>query len=164
MDYVYRFPVVRGIQASKEYYIGMVPLKMLMRLFPAEEEHVLPEFRAQRKLNTSRIPIISRYILNNRDSYVFSALAASIDGDFRFYSSEGNADTGILQVSMEARFLINDGQHRRAAIQTALQEDESLGTETIPVVFFADAGLSRSQQIFTDLNKHAVKTDRKSVV
>ncbi len=158
MDYVYRFPVVRGIQASKEYYIGMVPLKMLMRLFPAEEEHVLPEFRAQRKLNTSRIPIISRYILNNRDSYVFSALAASIDGDFRFYSSEGNADTGILQVSMEARFLINDGQHRRAAIQTALQEDESLGTETIPVVFFADAGLSRSQQIFTDLNKHAVKT------
>lgn len=51
MDYVYRFPVVRGIQAEKEYYIGMVPLKMLTRLFPADEEYVPPEFRAQRKLN-----------------------------------------------------------------------------------------------------------------
>lgn len=158
MDYVYQFPVVRGIQASKEYYIGMVPLKMLTRLFPAEEDYVLPEFRAQRRLNTSRIPVISHYILSNRDSYVFSALAASIDGDFRFLPDEGNGDTGILQVSMEARFLINDGQHRKAAIQNALQEDNSLGNETIPVVFFADAGLSRSQQIFTDLNKHAVKT------
>lgn len=136
MDYVYQFPVVRGIQASKEYYIGMVPLKMLTRLFPAEEDYVLPEFRAQRKLNTSRIPVISHYILSNRDSYVFSALAASIDGDFRFLPDEGNGDTGILQVSMEARFLINDGQHRKAAIYNALQEDDSLGNETIPVVFF----------------------------
>lgn len=158
MDYVYRFPVVRGVQAGKEYYIGMVPLKMLTRLFSSDEEYVLPEFRAQRKLNASRIPVISRYILNNRDSYVFSALAASIDGDFCFLSNRDNPDTGILQVSMDARFLINDGQHRKAAIQAALKEDVALGEETIPVVFFADAGLSRSQQIFTDLNKHAVKT------
>lgn len=158
MDYVYRFPVVRGIQAGKEYYIGMVPLKMLTRLFPADEEYVPPEFRAQRKLNEARIPVISRYIVNNPDSYVFSALAASIDGDFSYMPNEANCDTGILQVSMDARFLINDGQHRKAAIQSALQEDPSLGNETIPVVFFADAGLTRSQQIFTDLNKHAVKT------
>ena len=155
---MYRFPVVRGIQAEKEYYIGMVPLKMLTRLFPADEEYVPPEFRAQRKLNEARIPVISRYIVNNRDSYVFSALAASIDGDFSYIPNEANCDTGILQVSMDARFLINDGQHRKAAIQSALQEDLSLGNETIPVVFFADAGLTRSQQIFTDLNKHAVKT------
>ena len=59
---------------------------------------------------------------------------------------------------MDAKFLINDGQHRKAAILEAIQEDDSLGEETISVVFFADKGLSRSQQIFTDLNKHAVKT------
>lgn len=158
LDFVYRFPVVRGIQANKEYYIGMVPLKMLTRLFQTDEEYVPPEFRAQRKLNTTRIPVISRYIVSNRNSYVFSALAASIDGDFSYLPNESNCDTGILEVSMDARFLINDGQHRKAAIESALQEDTSLGNETISVVFFADAGLARSQQIFTDLNKHAVKT------
>lgn len=160
MDFAYRFPVVRGIQAGREYFIAMVPLKMISKLFPNEDEYVLPEYRAQRKLNESRIPVISRYITDNRDSYVFSALAASIDGEFVFHeSSDGTGTgTGILEVSMGARFLINDGQHRKAAILDALNEDDTLGKETISVVFYEDEGLSRSQQIFTDLNKHAVKT------
>lgn len=159
MDFVYRFPVVKGIQAETEYYIAMVPLKMLSRLFPADdEEFVLPEYRAQRKLNEARIPVISKYILDNRDSYVFSALAASIDGKYRFEESGKNSDTGILEVSMDARFLINDGQHRKSAILAALKEDPTLGDETISIVFYADNGLMRSQQIFTDLNKNAVKT------
>lgn len=158
MEYVYRFPVVRGVQAQQEYYIAMVPLKMLSRLFAADDEYVLPEYRAQRKLNEARIPVISKYILENRDSYVFSALAASIDGEYHFSPSELSNDLGVLEVSLDARFLINDGQHRKSAILEALREDSSLGNETIPLVFFADSGLARSQQIFTDLNKNAVKT------
>lgn len=158
MDYMYRFPVVRGIQATREYYIAMVPLKMIPRLFPNDDEYVLPEYRAQRRLNVSRIPIISRYILANRKDYVFSALAASIDGKFSFIGCKENGNLGTLEVAMDARFLLNDGQHRKAAILEALQEDHTLAEETISVVFYSDKGLSRSQQIFTDLNKHAVKT------
>ncbi len=158
MDYVYRFPVVKGVQACAEYYIAMVPLKMLEKLFPSDEEFVLPEYRAQRKLNGTRIPVISKYILDNRDSYVFSALAASIDGEFRFEPNPHNPDTGVLEISLSARFLINDGQHRKTAILEAIKEDPSLGDETISIVFFADKGLARSQQMFTDLNKNAVKT------
>lgn len=157
MNYIYRFPVVRGIQAGRQYYIAMVPLKMLKKLFPADNEYVPPEYRAQRRLNETRIPEICKYILSNKDSYVFSALAASIDGEFKFAPIENN-DIGTLEVDMDAKFLINDGQHRKAAILEALEEDSSLGEETIAVVFFEDKGLSRSQQIFTDLNKHAVKT------
>lgn len=158
MKYVYKFPVVRGIQADKEYYIAMVPLRMLSRLFPSEEEYVLPEYRAQRKLNETRIPVISKYILDNRTSYVFSALAASIDGEFSFSPTGTNLDTGVLEVDLDAKFLINDGQHRKSAILEAQKEDPTLGDETIPIVFFSDKGLARSQQIFTDLNKNAVKT------
>lgn len=156
MDFCYRFPVVKGVQAKKRYYIAMVPLKMLGKLFPDEEE-ILPEYRAQRRLNESRIPVISRYILENRDSYVFSALAASIDGEYEFVQSE-NENLGVLEVAMDARFLINDGQHRKAAILQALEECPDLGEETISVVFYEDLGLENSQQMFTDLNKHAVKT------
>lgn len=159
MDFVYRFPVVKGIQAETEYYIAMVPLKMLSKLFPIDDdEFVLPEYRAQRKLNEARIPIISKYIIDNRDSYVFSALAASIDGEYKFVASEKNSDIGLLEVSMDARFLINDGQHRKSAILAAIKEDSSLEDETISIVFYADKGLLRGQQIFTDLNKNAVKT------
>lgn len=159
MEYVYRFPVVKGVQAKTNYYIAMVPLKMLRRLFPVDEEELVqPEYRAQRKLNETRIPVISKYILDNRDSYVFSALAASIDGEYNFEPNEKSSDLGVLNVSMDAHFLINDGQHRKSAILEALKEDPSLENETISIVFYADQGLLRSQQIFTDLNKNAVKT------
>ena len=157
MKFSYNFPAVKGIQAGREYFISMVPLKLLARLFPAEEEIVLPEYRAQRRINEIRIPEIKQYILENRESYVFSALSASIDGEFRFIPSVHD-DIGVLEVDMEAVFLINDGQHRKAAIEAALQEDRSLENETISIVFFRDDGLARSQQMFTDLNKHAVKT------
>lgn len=157
MNFIYRFPVVKGVQATREYYIAMIPLKMIPKLFPQEDEYVLPKYRAQRKLNAARIPVISKYILENRETYVFSALAASIDGQFRFCPSE-HPDVGVLEISMDAKLLINDGQHRKAAILEAISEDESLLNETISVVFFEDQGLERSQQMFTDLNKHAVKT------
>lgn len=158
MEFVYKFPVAKGVQATREYYIAMVPLKMLGRLFAYDSEHVPPEFRAQRRLNEARIPVISKYILDNRDAYAFSALAASIDGSFQYTQSELNPNVGVLEVSMDARFLINDGQHRKAAIIEALQDDPTLGDETISIVFFADKGLAHSQQIFTDLNKNAIKT------
>ena len=158
MDYDYIFPVVKGIQAKREYYIAMIPLKVLPELFLEQDDGLIPEHRAQRKLNETRIPTISRYILDNRDSYVFSALAASIDGRFVFEPIADSKDTGILKISKKTRFLINDGQHRKAAILNAIKEDPSLKEETISIVLYSDHGLQRSQQIFTDLNKNAVKT------
>ncbi|WP_395815311.1 DNA sulfur modification protein DndB [Clostridium sp. C45] len=157
MNYCFKFPVVRGVQANREYYIAMIPLKMLKRLFPEDDEYILPEYRAQRRVNESRIPVISKYILENENSYVFSALAASIDGEFNFISY-GETDLGMLEISLDAKFLLNDGQHRKAAIEQALLEKPDLGDETISIVFYKDLGLKHSQQIFTDLNKHAVKT------
>lgn len=157
MKFTYHFPAVKGLQAGREYYISMVPLRLLSKLFPVDEDIVLPEYRAQRRVNEVRIPEIVRYILDNRNSYVFSALSASVDGEFTFTPSITN-DVGILEVDMDAVFLINDGQHRKSAIEAAIKDDTTLGDETISIVFFKDDGLARSQQMFTDLNKHAVKT------
>jgi DNA sulfur modification protein DndB len=64
---------------------------------------------------------------------------------------------GQLRIPMKARFVINDGQHRRAAIEQALRQNPDLGDETIAVVFFLDVGLKRCQQMFSDLNRYAVR-------
>jgi len=153
----YSFPAVKGLQSRSEYYIAMVPIKLLGKLFVDEQEHVDPEFRAQRQLNEKRLPDMKRYILLNLDNYVFSAISASIDGEFEFITSNKDANIGVLEISMDATLLINDGQHRKAALLMAFSECNELGDETISVVFYGDQGLVRSQQIFTDLNKHAVK-------
>jgi DNA sulfur modification protein DndB len=64
---------------------------------------------------------------------------------------------GTLSIPMDARILINDGQHRRAAIEEAIKENPILGQDEVPVLFFIDEGLKRSQQMFADLNKYAVR-------
>ena len=156
----YQFPAVKGCQAGKAYYICMVPLGLMSKIFVTDSGDVPAEYRAQRKLNEARIPEICGYILSNRDSYVFSALAASVDGDMKFIPDAGNENAGILEIDMAASFLINDGQHRKAAIDAAIAEDETLKEETISIVLYKDQGLQRSQQMFTDLNKHAVTTSK----
>jgi DNA sulfur modification protein DndB len=159
----YVFPALRGVQARREYYVAMVQLGLIQKLFLFDEEELVAELRAQRSLNRTRVPEIARYVVQNRENYVFSALTASIDAEVRFepVGAAGEAHRiGSLRIPLSARFVINDGQHRRAAIQKALQDEAELGEETIAVVFFLDKGLERSQQMFADLNRHAIRPSR----
>ncbi len=155
----YVFPAIKGMQARKEYFVAMCPLGIIPKIFQQSEEDLPPEFRAQRILNKSRIPEIAKYIVENPNDYVFSSLTASVDGNMKF-TSHLNGNLGELEIPMESKFLINDGQHRRTAIEEALRQNTELANETISIVFFEDKGLKRSQQMFADLNKHAVNTTK----
>lgn len=159
-EYMHKFPAVRGMQAGRPCYIAMCPMRLVPKLFVFDEDVVPPELRAQRRLNETRIPDIASYLIENPSSYTLSAITASIDGSVIF---EPLADTGpavnlgLLSIGMDTQILINDGQHRRKAIEQAVKEAHELGHDNIPVLFFVDEGLKRSQQMFADLNKHAVR-------
>jgi len=157
------FTAIRGVQAGTAYYVIMVPLSVVARLFKFDDESMPAELRAQRILNKARVPAIASYITSNPSEYILSSLCASVDGEIHFEpaGSEGPLrKVGQLQIDMGATILINDGQHRRAAIEEALRERPTMGNETISVVIFADRGLMRSQQMFADLNIHAVRPNR----
>ena len=163
-SYEYVFTALRGRQAGREYYVAMCPMKLVPKIFLFLEEEIPAELRSQRTLNKSRIPEIANYIINNQTNYIFSSITASVDGEVRFeqisLNGEKIEDVGKLRITMDSRFIINDGQHRRAAIEQALAECPELGDETISVVFFIDVGLKNTQQMFADLNKHSVRPTR----
>lgn len=154
------FPVIRGLQAKREYFVTMWSLRMLRQISIFDEDELPAELRAQRTLNKARIPEMSNYVIDNPNDYIFSALTVSIDSKVTFTPLPGQDKLGMLHVPMDARFIINDGQHRRAAIIEALEQRPELNYETIAVVFFLDIGLERCQQMFADLNRHAVRPSR----
>ena len=154
---VMELPAVKGIQAGKPYYTVMCPLHMVAKFFTYTDNTLPPDMRVQRVLNKQRIPEMREYILTNRDSYVFSALTASVDGDLDFVPIKVGESTGQLKISMNSRIIINDGQHRRAAIEAALEDCPDLRYEDISIVIYYDLGLERSQQMFTDLNRYAIR-------
>lgn len=154
------FAAIRGVQAGREYYVTMLPLRVVPKLFPLDDADLPAELRAQRQLNKARVPEIARYLAENPRGYTLPSLTASVDGKVRFepIGDTGPAKSvGRLSIPMTARFLINDGQHRRAAIEATLKERPELGEESISVLLFVDAGLKRSQQMFADLNRHVVR-------
>jgi len=159
----YVLPVVRGIQGGCEYYTSMCPLRFLRKLFGSGRPESDPVLRVGRSPSRSRIKSLSRYILDHPQSYVLPGLMVAIDGDTRFepVSEEGEDwKMGRLYVPMDATFTINDGWHRRMALEWAVQERPELGYETIAVCFFLGMGLERSQQMFYDLNRYGMRVDR----
>ena len=162
-EFTLSFPAIRAVQARREYYVIMCPLKHISKIFTFDDVELSPEVRAQRILNKSRIPNLAKYIVDNPEDYVFSAITASIDGDVIFDAlgdSEEETTFGMLKISLGAKFIINDGQHRRAAIEQAVNLEPKLGNDSIAVVLFLDKGLERSQQMFSDLNRHAIRPSR----
>ncbi len=161
-DYQLSFPAIRGRQAGREYYAAMCPLHVAVDIIKLHEDDdsIPAELRAQRALNKGRVPAITQYIVDNPDSYAFSSLTISIDSAVKFepMGKEGiQTKVGVLKVPYGVTYLINDGQHRRAAIEQALRENPKLRNETISLVIYIDRGLERSQQLFADLNRYVVR-------
>lgn len=152
---------IRGKMGARDYYCVMFPLGLVPRYFKFRDwAEMPPEQRAQRKLSDKRVPEITKYILDHEDDWVFSSLTASFNVEPEFLESEIDPNIGILRMPLEADFLINDGQHRKAAIEQALKQNKMLETQSISVVMFPEEDLETNQQIFSDLNRTVHKTSR----
>ncbi|MEV4757413.1 DNA sulfur modification protein DndB [Micromonospora sp. NPDC049559] len=155
-----KIPAIRGRMGARDYYIAMFPLDSVARLFTRTRGDLPPEQRAQRRLIEKRVPEITKYLLDHEMDWVFSSLTVSYNGDETFHPSPDDGDIGSLELPLDCRFLINDGQHRHAGIQAALQENPQLGRQTISVVLLPEEDIERSQQVFSDLNRTVQKTSR----
>ena len=155
------FPAMRGMMGKREYFVAIMKLALIPKLFKFRDWAELPpEQRAQRVMQKNRIPEITQYILDNEDGYLFSSLTASFNCEPVFTPIEGHSELGLLRMPFEADLVINDGQHRRAAIEDALKENPTLGQESISVVLFPWEDLDRVQQMFSDLNRTARTTSK----
>ena len=58
-------------------------------------------------------------------------MTASVGIDISFQDHEGAPNLGTLQIPMDAQILINDGQHRRKAIEEALKEAQAVSLDLV---------------------------------
>ena len=72
----------------------------------------------------------------------------------------GSDGLGFLEIEFNGdNFVINDGQHRCAAIKDAIKENPALRQESISVLLFPYQSKERVQQMFADLNRYVVKAN-----
>src|SRR5437870_8050886 len=117
-----QFAAMKGTIGQREYYLTLMPLSAVPKMFTFTDwAEFLPEDREQRVLNQKRVPEIAKYILDNEDGYLFSSITASYKCPATFKAVDGFENIGTLEMEFEdANFVINDGQHRCAAITQAI--------------------------------------------
>ena len=154
-------PAMQGTIGGRIYYATLMKLNAVPKMFSFRDwAEFTPEDREQRVLNKKRVPDIAKYILDNEDGYLFASITASFKCPVEFKSLNGNG-VGMLEMEFEdANFIINDGQHRCAAITAAIAVNPALGDETISVLLFPYESRERVQQMFSDLNRFVVKTSK----
>jgi DNA sulfur modification protein DndB len=156
------FPAMQGQIGQRTYYSCLMKLNAIPKMFTFRDwAEFTPEEREQRILNKKRVPDIAKYIVDNEDGYLFASITASYKCKVNFIPTNGNNSLGQLEMEFEdANFVINDGQHRCAAIANAIKENPALGEETISVLLFPYESRDRVQQMFSDLNRFVVKTSK----
>ena len=157
------FPAMRGRMGGREYFGTIMALSEIPRFFKFNDwEQCTPELRAQRVLNEGRVPIIAKYIVDNEDSYLFSSITASYSSDIKFVpASSDRPDVGHIHLNLEAmEFVINDGQHRCAAIAQAIKDNPEIRKDRISVLLFPTESIERMQQMFSDLNRFSQRSSK----
>jgi DNA sulfur modification protein DndB len=160
---VVTFPAMRGYIGQRQYFSSLMKLNTIPKMFTFRDwNEFTPEDREQRVLNQKRIPQIAKYITENEDGYLFSSITASYRCDVTFKPADGkDGAIGMLEMDFDtASFVINDGQHRCAAIAQAIKMNPALADESISVLLFPYESRGRVQQMFSDLNRFVAKTSK----
>ncbi len=157
-------PAMRGKIGSRTYYACLMPMSAIPNLFKFTNWiDFSPEDREQRVLNENRVPDITDYIVEHENDYLFASITASYKSDPVFEPTatrEAEGAIGILKLKLGDELVINDGQHRCAAIVEALKKSPKIGEHTISVLLFPWESKERIQQMFSDLNRYVQKTSK----
>ncbi len=149
----YSFLAIRGSQGNYSYYLTQCPLRLVPRLFLFNEAEVPIRLRQIHSLTPTRVAELTRYLAEQSTNYVLAPLIAVVDCEVDFEPLQSDLpEVGQLRIPLTGRLVIQDGQHRRAAIEQVLTENPALGDDTVPIMLFPDPQLARSPQLYADLN------------
>ena len=110
------------------------------------------------RLDPATVARWTRYLSAHQADYLLPPLIVSVDGALRFEPlTQDHPSNGQLHLALEARLLIRDGQHRRAAIQALLASASALADDTMPLMLIPDPQFSRAIALYRELHPSQVR-------
>lgn len=154
----YTFPALRGKQGKYDYYLLLCPLHLIPRIFLFDELQVPSEWQPRPSLNLGAVDKLAHYLQTHRDDYVLAPMVATSSTPVEFTASNHTfPEIGSVTIPLHAVMVIQDGQHRRAAIEQLLVNSTGLTDNAIAIMLFSDPTLDRSPAIFAALNQQYVQ-------
>ena len=170
-------PAMRARIGATEYFVSVMTLGEAARMIDYAEEvdgwtsETPPELKLQRKLNTQRVEKEMVPYLVGNDDHFYSALTVEVrtvarDSEAINFEATaqfpGGIDFGQLTLDGTESLYALDGQHRLKSIEIAIRQRPELAGEHIALILVPFGDISKSQTLFSDLNRNA-KAPSKSI-
>jgi DNA sulfur modification protein DndB len=170
-------PAMRARMGDTEFYLAAMTMGEAARLIQYVEEvddwtaETPPELKLQRKLNIQRVEReMVPYLVQSSDHF-YSPLTVEVrpapfEGERpelvfeERYSVPGGLAVGMLTLDGTELLYALDGQHRLKSIELAIRQKPALAREQIGVVLVPFQTVTRSQTLFSDLNRYARQTSK----
>ncbi|WP_339295635.1 DNA sulfur modification protein DndB [Paenibacillus sp. FSL W7-1279] len=173
-----KLPAIRGKIGVWNYYVSTMSFRDVA-LYVKEINDELHKSTTLSKMIqrsiTDNYKKIKSYILNQDERFFNSLVLAVYDGHPQWVEVEINYDDGeeffnmgFLRLNGEEKIFPVDGQHRAEGIKRAIEEDESLSTQTVPVIFIGhstdEEGMQRTRRLFSTLNRYAKPVSMRDII
>lgn len=163
-----KIPAIRGKIGTWIYYISSLTFEQISQ----NVKKIDDELHKSEKLSdliqrsiSNNFKEIAKYVLTQEERFFNSLVLAIYDGDPQWIEVEHRLEDteffnmGFLTFNGHEKIFPVDGQHRVEGIKKALEEDETIKLESIPVIFIShglsEEGMQRSRRLFTTLNRYA---------
>jgi len=154
----YTFPALRGRQGEHDYFILLCPLHLAPRIFLFDGVQAPASWPPRPALDPGKVEKLAHFIQTHPADYVLAPLVATVTAEVEFTpASDVFPEIGAVKIPLRATLFIQDGQHRRAAIEQLLTDAPSLQDNTIAVMLFPDPSMDQSPTIFAALNQQYVQ-------
>ena len=163
-----KLPVIRGYIGDWGYYTGVMRFKDVASLVePSVQKFCNPSCLSdllQRNL-TENYKSIKEYILNDDQRFFNAIVLAIYDGTPKWLEVEFGDEyevynnIGFLSLEEDIKIFPVDGQHRVRGIIDALNENDKIEDEMVPVIIIGHKddteGKRRTRKLFSTLNRRA---------
>lgn len=165
-------PVIRGKMGGREYYIGTMTFQDVaakVQFFEELEVSADLDRLLQREIQR-RSEDMKTYLIQQEERFYGALIVAAWGGNPNYIKVRmedhpllnDDFEYGILKFDNKVSYFALDGQHRLKSIKDAIEEQSSLRSEEISVVFVThertEAGNIRTRRLFHTLNRYAKPT------
>lgn len=172
-----KIPAIRSQMGIWMYYVSSLSFNDVLKyVSPIDDElhksKLLSEM-IQRSI-TENYKSIANYLETQEERFFNALILAVYDGDpvwneIRIDEFEAdNYPLGVLTLSGKEKIFPVDGQHRVAGIKKALEKNQYMGEERVPVVFVGhskdEAGMQRTRRMFSTLNRYAKPVSLRDII
>lgn len=178
MNRILKMPAIRSKMGIWMYYVSSLSFKEIVEyISPINDELHKSELLSQmiQRSITENYKSIANYLVTQEERFFNALILAVYNGqpvwnEVRIDDVESSDvyNLGILTLTGEEKIFPVDGQHRVAGITKALETDQTLESERVPVVFIGhskdEIGMQRTRRMFSTLNRYAKPVSLRDII